>query len=234
MQMLDFKITRSKKRRKTIAIRVHPEYGVEVKVPHMTPHQHILTLLETRLTWIQKKMSTLSSLKKNIQPWYERDRIFYLGIAYTLVIEDFPFAKKRATCELQNERMLLTIAQGLNLEAQQQLILKSLEAWYRQQATTLLTERTHYFAQKLKVHPKSIIIKTQKSRWGSCDRYNNIRYNWKIIMAPLVLVDYLVVHELAHIHVKNHSKKFWKLVAEILPDHQLRRKQLKEFFREIF
>jgi predicted metal-dependent hydrolase len=226
--VLEFVITRSKKRRRTIAIHVSTEKGVEVKVPYATRLERIKDLIIARLTWIQQRLNALP-VPETIQSWYERDILFYQGKAYPLIIDTFPFAKKRGECVFTGTQFTVTLAQGLSESSKQQLFKKTLETWYREQAELRLRERTAYFAELMQVRPRGILIKTQRRRWGSCSAHNVIRYNWKIIMATPELLDYLVVHELAHIKIKNHGKNFWRLLAMILPDYQWRRKSLHEF-----
>lgn len=229
--LLEFNIARSKKRRRTIAIHVSKK-GIEVKVPYATQLKPIIELVQERFDWIQGQLMKFSAVKEHVAtPWYSLGCLFYLGESYAVHVETFPFAKKKGECVLNERGLVLTIAQKLTTLERTNIIKKTLEAWYREKAEGVLRERTEYFAQLMQVKPKEIMIKTQKSRWGSCDRHNNIRYNWKIIMAAPELLDYLVVHELAHIRVKNHSKKFWDVVAQILPDHKARRKALHEFGR---
>lgn len=104
---------------------------------------------------------------------------------------------------------------------------KALRAWLIQQATPLLMDRTAYFSKILGVSPQKVIVKEYKARWGSCSVENVIRYNWKIIQAPLEILDYLVVHELAHIKIKNHGQHFWSLVHSVLPHARSLRKDLQ-------
>ncbi|MDD5272957.1 MAG: M48 family metallopeptidase, partial [Methylovulum sp.] len=87
---------------------------------------------------------------------------------------------------------------------------------------------THQHGAKRQLLPRSVIIKTQKSRWGSCGIHNDININWLLIMAPPEVLEYVVVHELCHIQVRNHSAQFWALVAEHLPDYQSPRQWLKQ------
>ncbi|HID0886867.1 TPA: M48 family metallopeptidase, partial [Clostridium botulinum] len=84
------------------------------------------------------------------------------------------------------------------------------------------------YSNILKVAPKNIVIKNQKTLWGSCSSKGNINYNYKIVMAPLKILDYIVVHELCHLVHMNHSKDFWQLVESIIPDFKERRNWLKE------
>ena len=81
---------------------------------------------------------------------------------------------------------------------------------------------------KLGRSPSKILIRSQSQRWGSCASDDTIRFNWRIVMAEPALVDYVVVHELAHLSVHNHSRKFWSEVARVMPDYMVRRQKLKE------
>jgi len=108
------------------------------------------------------------------------------------------------------------------------IIKDNLEKFYKKQAIDVLKERTDYYSNILKVAPKNIVIKNQKTLWGSCSSKGNINYNYKIVMAPLEILDYIVVHELCHLVYMNHSKDFWDLVESIIPDWKKRRNWLKE------
>ena len=98
----------------------------------------------------------------------------------------------------------------------------------REQAREVLTQKTDYYKQILKVDYQRIRIGNQKTRWGSCSSRGTISYNWHLILMPERIMDYVVVHELCHLLEMNHSAAFWKKVSEILPDYQSRRKWLKE------
>lgn len=92
--------------------------------------------------------------------------------------------------------------------------------WYQQQAETILLERTKSYSEVIGVTPSKITIKSFKARWGSCSIRREIQYNWKIVMAPKHIIDYLVVHELCHIRHHNHSPLFWKTVAKYHPEYK--------------
>ena len=103
-----------------------------------------------------------------------------------------------------------------------------IEAFYRRQARKRITERTAYFARRMGVTYGRISIRAARTRWGSCSREGNLNFHWKLILMPPEILDYVVVHELAHRREMNHSSRFWAQVAEILPDYKARRQWLKE------
>lgn len=99
---------------------------------------------------------------------------------------------------------------------------------YQITAGQVLRERAEHFARQMEVSFERISIRDQKTRWGSCSARGNLNFNWRLILAPSEVLDYVVVHELAHRKEMNHSERFWKLVESVLPDYQERRKWLKE------
>ena len=104
----------------------------------------------------------------------------------------------------------------------------ALEARYRELARAVISQRAAYFAAKMGVTFGRISIRAQKTRWGSCSSRGNLNFNWKLILMPPEILDYVVVHELAHRKQMNHSKLFWAEVERVLPDYRERRRWLKE------
>ena len=103
-----------------------------------------------------------------------------------------------------------------------------LEEWYLREALKVLKFRTNELAKKMKVEPRGMKVKNYISKWGSCTIDHKISYNWRIIMAPDDIIDYLIVHELSHIFEPNHSKNFWQHVGNYCEDFQTKRKWLRE------
>ncbi len=130
--------------------------------------------------------------------------------------------------ELDSNKFMVYINSGILKEKREVIIKDNLEKFYKEKAVKVLKERTDYYSNILKVAPKNIVIKNQKTLWGSCSSKGNINYNYKIVMAPLKILDYIVVHELCHLVHMNHSKDFWQLVESIIPDFKERRNWLKE------
>lgn len=98
-----------------------------------------------------------------------------------------------------------------------------------ERALKIFPERVEYYARLMGVSYGRITIREQKTRWGSCSSKGNLNFNWKLVMMPMEILDYVVVHELAHRREMNHSKAFWKIVGQAMPDYQERRKRLKEY-----
>ena len=92
----------------------------------------------------------------------------------------------------------------------------------------IFPERVEHYARLMGISYGRITIREQKTRWGSCSGKGNLNFNWKLTLMPMEILDYVVVHELAHRKEMNHSRKFWKIVEQVLPDYQERRKRLRE------
>ena len=105
---------------------------------------------------------------------------------------------------------------------------KVFEKWYRAQARQIISERVAWYADVLDLDFRRVGITGAMRQWGSCSGRNNLNFSWRIIMAPITVVDYVIVHELCHILEKNHSRRFWSQVAKAIPDYKLRKKWLKD------
>ena len=105
--------------------------------------------------------------------------------------------------------------------------------YYRNLAREVLGARTGYYARKMGVTYGRISIREQKTRWGSCSSVGNLNYNWKLVLMPSELLDYVVVHELAHRKEMNHSLRFWAVVEKELPDYRERREKLKKMGKQL-
>ncbi|MBI4512982.1 MAG: M48 family metallopeptidase [Gemmatimonadetes bacterium] len=105
---------------------------------------------------------------------------------------------------------------------------RAFEDWYRQRALAHLLRRTAVLAARLGVRPAGVLVRDQRRRWGSCSPGGMLRFNWRIVMTPPALIDYVIAHELAHLRSRTHGATYWALVASIVPDHRERRRRLRE------
>ncbi|WP_409069260.1 M48 family metallopeptidase [Clostridium caseinilyticum] len=207
------------KKRKTISIRIGEEFIIEVTAPLETNEYTIERVLKKEERWIIKKIKKLKEVE-NFNGYY------YLGKLYCLEVKEVKSLYFKL--EIDNDKFIIYINSGILQEKREEIIKDNLEKFYKEKAIKVLEERTEYYSSILGVKPKNITIKNQKTLWGSCSSKGNVNYNYKIVMAPLKVLDYIVVHELCHLIHMNHSKNFWSLVESIIPDCRERRKWLKE------
>ena len=131
-----------------------------------------------------------------------------------------PPSGRRPVLELAGERFRL--AQGSQARAAEVF-----SAWYRQQARRVIEERVKWYATRFGLKYSAVRISSARTRWGSCSSRGSLSFTWRLVIAPLEVIDYVVAHELAHLRVRNHSPAFWREVESILPDYKVRQKWLK-------
>ena len=107
------------------------------------------------------------------------------------------------------------------------LIKKAMENWYREKTLAKVKERVSYYSSYFNNEVTTVKVKEQKKRWASCTSKNELLFNWRCVMAPVFVLDYIVVHEMCHMEYKNHSKDFWNRVYAVMPDYEVRKSWLK-------
>ena len=151
------------------------------------------------------------------------DALYYLGEKRTLMVVREQRSRAKVKCVM--DRMLLCIP----YEADYAYKREQMEKWYRKEAFEVLTQKAHDYAEILNVSFNNIRIKDQKSRWGSCSSKGNLNFNWRILMAPEPVCDYVVIHELCHLIHMDHSPDFLKKVEEICPEYKQYKKWLRDY-----
>lgn len=175
-------------------------------------------MLEPNSRWILKQLDRLSHRLETPPPPAAGDRLPFLG--HELALEVAP-ARGRGSVSLIEDRLIVACSEP-------DLLAPSIKEWYRNQARMHLSARADTFAQPMRVAYGRIAIKDQRSRWGSCSSRGNLNFNWRLMMAPSEVVDYVVIHELAHLRIPNHSRDFWELVESLCPDRKIHQGWLRD------
>lgn len=211
-------------RRKSIGIKVRPPGEVVVHAPVGMPEGLIREVLVEKREWIFRKLSDVQTRQsKTIQHTYASgDRFYYLGKPYTLCVEEVFFVKKPVV-NITDGDLRVMVPSSTPEE-----IKKALHMWYKLQAERVINERINYYKTFFTVEPSAIQVKEQKKRWGSCSSKRKLMFNWRIVMAPMDVLDYIVVHEMCHMVHMNHSSVYWALVKSIMPDYKEKQTWLKE------
>lgn len=210
-------------RRKTASIEV-VDGKVRAIVPTNLSEQRVIDLINTRKPLIRKKLR-LHAAHQAVKPkeYVSGECITYLGKNYRLKLSsDGPDQVK-----LRGGYFELGVKSDLIIEKQQEFVKKQLIDWHRSHAEKRLSEKTRRYAKILNVKPNTVSVTEYKSRWGSCSTKGDVGYNWKIIIAPHNIIDYVVVHELCHLIEHNHSPAYWKCVERIMPNYRESKKWLK-------
>ncbi|WP_249383828.1 SprT family zinc-dependent metalloprotease [Chitinivorax sp. B] len=209
---IDYILKRSAKRR-TFGLRIDRN-GLTVNAPARIAEAHIQALLFEKADWILDKLANwLDPVTPNLR---NNATLWLLGEPLTLRMIQ---ASKSAIKQIGNE-LLVGLPDESNLEI-------TLKKWLMRQAKVYFAERLAELAGQLNVTPSKLLLSSARTRWGSCNSKGEIRLNWRLIQAPTHLIDYVVVHELAHLLEMNHSPRFWSHVTKLYPDYQQARAELK-------
>jgi predicted metal-dependent hydrolase len=199
-------------RRKTATVKVDAG-KVSVVVPSDVTAKKIEAILKQKHRWIQEKLLLQKAHQPSKPKEYVSGEAFaYLGRNYRLKVA----GGSKAPVKLKSGRLVVTVPKSL--QNKDQYIKDSLTRWYREHALTKLEDKVQRYSKVLKVVPESVAIRTFKGRWGSCSSSGSLVFNWKIIIAPTRIVDYVVIHELCHLIHHNHGPKFWKSLERACPD----------------
>jgi predicted metal-dependent hydrolase len=203
--------------RKTLALIVKPDGSLIVRAPLRDSNESIQEFVEKNVQWIKKKQAeALATVPLAPKQYIAGEMFMYLGNAYPLEI-----VKEQKKSLLLDDRFKL--AQFAQSDAA-----SVFEHWYRVQARQILYERVAFYSRQHDFQYRKIGITSARTRWGSCSGNGSLNFSWRLIMAPVEVVDYVVVHELVHTIFHNHSTRFWNRVERIVPDYKERRKWLKK------
>ena len=242
--IIEYTIVRSARRKKTIEIALDPQQGVIVRSPVRTPSAEIAGIVRERAPWILRRAP-----EKILRPTPRRfaggETLPYMGLELPIINEELQdtdigidlgggallrfTAPTEVSVRLENGAFRISVPASISEEERITTVRAALERWYRREAARLLPEAVAYWQGKVsRKKPSQVLIRSQRKRWGSCSSDGSIRLNWRLVMAEPALIDYVVIHELAHLVVMDHSPRYWKRVERALPDYRDRNKRLND------
>ncbi|MEI6509672.1 MAG: SprT family zinc-dependent metalloprotease [bacterium] len=207
-------------KRRTLALVITRDARLLVRAPMRASRASIDAFLRAKAQWVLAGLVQAEERNRRAQAQApaisEGSMFFFLGKPVPLAWSPGPGLPLR----LDGGRFLLRQERAGEGQA-------LLQQWYLNQAKAFFPVRVQLYAAQMGIDPGGIALSKARTRWGSCSR-RGVRFSWRLIQAPLEIIDYVVVHELAHRQVANHSSRFWALVASFLPDWRARRRWLKE------
>ena len=213
-------ITRTK-RKKTISILIK-DGNVEVKAPFNLNQKEIDSFILKKEKWIKNKILFQKSIKKLPKKKFINGEVFkFLGKDLMLKINTSD-AKKTY---IKNDYIYLNLKN--NTKNNREKIKKELELFYRSFSERILKEKTLIESKKMNLKVNEIKVRSYKNRWGSCSSNGDISYNWKLIMAPEKIINYVIIHELCHLIHFNHSRDYWGEVSKKIPNYIENKEWLK-------
>ena len=210
--------------RKTTDIVIERNGVIAVRPPLGYTAEQVDAVVESKRMWIYRNLAEWRDLNavSVIREWVNGETFLYLGRSYQLSLVD----NQQSNLLLKKGRFCLKrrlIDKGGNDAAK-----KAFEAYYSEKGLKWITERVNYYAPKVGVKVNSIKIKNMGYRWASCNHKGALNFHWKCMMASPKIIDYIIVHELCHLHHANHSDLFWNEVDKIMPDYRERKNELRK------
>jgi predicted metal-dependent hydrolase len=199
------------------------EQGVEVVLPEGIPTSRAESLLREHSDWLKGQMQKLAKRTRHADlPQLPVNSILYQGKPVTVLLKPDLSLKSRAVVGLVGDRLLVRVPNRIN-----SIPKTAVEAWFREQARHAIQLQVTAWSATFHLCPKHITIRDQRTRWGSCSSRGGLSFNWRLIMVPREVMDYVIIHELSHMDVPNHSTRFWTLVATRDPEYKRHRLWLK-------
>lgn len=218
--------------RRSVSIYLYPNKPIKVVAAKSTPQKMIVDFLLVKKDWIEKSFAKFSQIEEK----FPEKKIK----AY----EDFPFLgkerrlkvvitlNKKTFVSVTEEHLFLHIPRNewsANALVQEHpTALKEIRHFYKREAVNFLSERVQFWSEQMNLRPSQIKFREQRTRWGSCSSRKIINLNWRLIVFSQEIIDYVIVHELAHLEHMNHSDRFWSLVEKHIENYKERVKFLKE------
>ncbi len=224
-----------KSNRKTMALQISKTGEVIVRLPLSAPYRFGHELVFKNSSWVYEAVQKVKIQSARHQLSCTDGSVLLLfGEKHTLrILPDF----KKKGIFIKESPGDLTLTGSINpenLREGENTVRTVIKSWYRQRARQYLEEKTAVWSRIMNTDYGRIAIRDQATRWGSCSGKGNLNFNWRLVLLPEDLVDYVVVHELAHRFFMNHSKAFWSVVEKEIPDYRSRRKRLREYESDIY
>lgn len=204
-----------KSKRKTLAIEINSYGNVIVRAPLRIDKKTVFKILEQKSSWIEKS-------KKKILQNQIPEKKFENGECFLFLGKSIELRLKQ-----QKENLIFDNKNFILSENKKSSVKQILSSWYKEKAQEIFKQKIEKFSYQYNFKYAKIKLSSANRQWGSCNAKNNISLTWRLIMAPDEIIDYVIVHELVHTKIKNHSKTFWTNLGNIIPDYKIRRKWLK-------
>ncbi len=197
------KIIRSK--RKTLSLTINENAELIIRAPKRLSIEKIQDFINEKENWINRKKRLIENQIKDVTS--NHNKLLYLGNLFPINVE-----------QNASKELFFTGEEFIANSIEPDSLSLSIKKWYKNKFKEIALPRVAYFANKHNLMVNQVRIKNQKTMWGSCSSKNNINLNYLLLMAPMGVIDYVIVHELVHTIHRNHSADFWGSVESIMPD----------------
>lgn len=228
-ESLEYTVVRTRRRKRTIAMSLDRDQRVIVRAPYYTSMRFVHDFVRNRTDWIARQMAEQRSRRKE-----DRIEDMLCGLDITLPYRGvevpvvFDREDVRRTSVRMQDRVLWIVAP---MSADNEDVKAAIIAWYKKRALPLIENRVEAWINRVGRAPTRILIRSQKTQWGSCGEDGTLRFNWQLAMADPKLLEYVVVHEMVHLSIRHHGVTFWRRLEKLMPNCERRRVQLRDFAR---
>lgn len=219
-RLISYTLKRSPRRR-SIGLQIN-DHGLTVSMPLRASEKWLHSVLLEKAGWVVDKLDNWQSRKNPVQKWADGEQIQFRGETFILRVIGCRF---KTPPQLTLTELLIHVPDSSNQAA----IKKSVQQWYKQEAMRVFGECVEHFAPLMGVAPRELKLTAARTQWGNCNSQGVVRLNWQLVTMPLPLIDYVVVHELAHLREMNHSPAFWRVVESACPEYVQIRKELRNW-----
>lgn len=224
LNLLPFDIAYVFSARRSISLEVKGGQVV-MRAPKGATHQELESFAFSKCAWVLAKMAEQKKLLEEV-PSYDFKTGTLLPLLGKQLRLEVAFGT-RAMVQRQEENLFVLVSSRSKLPVAAQ-VKKLVEGWYRNEALSLLTQKTYDLCSQQALTCRSVTVRDTRTKWGHCTAQGHIQYNWKIILAPMSVVDYLVVHEVCHLKHHNHSRTYWKYIEQVYPQFESERRWLRD------
>lgn len=211
---MKFKYTITYSNRRSISIKVNRDETVDVRAPIGTREAFVEGFVAAHEDWVLNALEKVRQLNQDVNK--PLSRVFFFGEEYKI-----KFGGNKVEFN------------GRYFKMPEQNARENMAAWLKSSAPSVFADRVNHFAEIMGAKPTAVKVTNAKTRWGSCSSKGSINLSWRLMMMRGELIDYVVVHELAHLREMNHSDKFWKIVERYMPNYKALREELTQFGKQL-
>lgn len=223
---IGFEVTRSGAR-DTIAVSVHPDGAVAVAAPKGIRLKRIQEAVSDKASWILQQQEAFRQLQRGFpRQFISGECFYYMGRQHKLKVRRSRAKDAVAEIRLYGGRFDVLVPSVVATEERAEFVRSLLVDWYRGRAAEMLPALVAHYSTSLGITEPALSVRQMAKRWGSSNGTDRITINWRILMAPRRLTEYVVAHELVHLVHNDHSRKFWRLLERLMPDSENRRQEL--------
>lgn len=216
---INYQVQRSARSR-NLRLKINANGSVVVSAPPRASDQLIARFVESNMDWITRNLAKVTARKVQLDP----DQLMVFGQTYQREIHDGDHRVGIHPVFIQDGKIHLQPVSNTKASIQ-----RTFETFLKTTAQKYIVPRTKQLAELMNITYTTLTLRDQKTRWGSCSSQGGLNFNWRLVQYPTAVIDYVIVHELAHRREMNHSNRFWAIVAKFDPEYNAHRKWLQRY-----